>query len=118
MPHIVLNGKIAIESVFTNLKPIFLREKYGILKTDNQFISRDKKSILIDSLSIEGSDKRNFFTLINERSDGVVIRIYPGYPSKKTQGVKKVLAEIAKEILTIHPHLTIGKTNLREYLEH
>jgi hypothetical protein len=53
MPHIVINGKIAIESVFTELKPIFLKHDSGILKTTAQFISRDKKSILVHSLSIE-----------------------------------------------------------------
>lgn len=36
---------------------------------------------------------------------------------KKTQGVKKILAAIAKQLLAIDPHLTIGKTNLTEYLE-
>jgi hypothetical protein len=55
--------------------------------------------------------------LINERLDGVVIRIYPKLEIKKTQGVKKILAEIAKQILIIGPNLTIGKTNLTEYLK-
>ncbi len=117
MPHIVLNGIFAIESIFTELKPIFLKDDTGILKTTTQFISRNKKSILIDSLSIEGRTKYNFFTLINERSGGVVIRIYPGHEIKKTQGVKKILVEIAKQILRIEPNLIIGKTNLKELLE-
>jgi len=35
----------------------------------------------------------------------------------KTHGVKKILVEIAKQILSINLNLTIGKTNLTEYLE-
>lgn len=65
MPHIVINGKITIESIFPELKPIFLTQDTGILKTPALFISRDKKSILVYSLSIEGSTKYRFFTLIN-----------------------------------------------------
>lgn len=71
MPHIVINGKIVIESIFTELKPIFSNQDIGILKTSAQFISNDKNSILVDSLSIEGRTKYKFFTLIKERPDGV-----------------------------------------------
>ncbi len=45
------------------------------------------------------------------------IRIYPRFVIKKTQGVKKILAGIANQILMIFPNLSIGKTNLTEYLE-
>jgi len=117
MPHIVLNGKIAIDQIFTNLKPIFSNLNAGIIKTTTFFISKDKNAILVDSLSIENKNNYRFFTLINSRSDGIVIRIFPGSEIEKTHGVKKILGEIAKQILSINPNLTIGKTNLTEYLE-
>ena len=117
MPHIVLNGKIAIDTIFVNLEPVFINLDTGIIKTTTFFISKDKNAILVDSLSIETEDKYRFFTLINERSEGIVIRIFPGSETKKTHGVKKILVEIAKQILSINPNLTIGKTNLTEYLE-
>ncbi|UCG03761.1 MAG: hypothetical protein JSW11_07195 [Candidatus Heimdallarchaeota archaeon] len=117
MPHIVLNGKITIDNIFANLKPIFVNHDTGIIKTTTQFISEDKNAILVDSLSIESKDKYRFFTLINKSSDGIVIRIYPGSEIEKTHGVKKILVEIAKQILSTNPNLTIGKTNLTKYLE-
>ena len=117
MPHIVLNGKIAIDHIFTNLKPVFNNLDTGIIKTTSFFISRDKNTILVDSLSIENKINYRFFTSINGRSDGIVIRIFPGSEIVKTHGVKKILVEIAKQILSIIPNLTIGKTNLTEYLE-
>ncbi|MFX1506084.1 MAG: hypothetical protein ACFFDC_08210 [Promethearchaeota archaeon] len=117
MPHIVLNGKIAIDQIFNNLKPIFSNLDTGIIKTTTLFISKDKNAMLIDSLSVENEDNYRFFTLINRRSDGIVIRIFPGSEIEKTHGVKKILGEIAKQILIINPNITIGKTNLTEYLE-
>ncbi|MFX1516659.1 MAG: hypothetical protein ACFFC6_10140 [Promethearchaeota archaeon] len=117
MPHIVLNGKIAIDYIFTNLKPVFINHDSGIIKTTVFFISKDKNAILVDSLSIENKDKYRFFTLINGRSNGIVIRIFPGSEIEKTHGVKKILVEIAKQIMSINPNLAIGKTNLTEYLE-
>jgi hypothetical protein len=117
MPHIVLNGKITIDHIFTNLKPIFIKQDTGIIKTTNHFISKDKTEMLVDSLSIESNKNYRFFALINSRADGIVIRIFPGLEIEKTPGVKKILVEIAKQVLSINPDLAIGKTNLTEYLE-
>jgi hypothetical protein len=47
----------------------------------------------------------------------VVVRIYPGAEVEKTSGVKNILSEIAKQLLTVFPQLTIGETNLSEYLK-
>ncbi len=100
MPHIVINGKITIESIFPELKPIFLTQDTGILKTPALFISRDKKSILVYSLSIEGSTKYRFFTLINERSDGAVIRVYPGFENEKNTRSKENFSSDSKTAIS------------------
>jgi len=81
------------------------------------YLSRDKMSILIESLRIENGIKRSFFTLILRRDDGVVIRIYQGSDVEKTVGVKSILGELAKQLLTSFPQLTIGETNLSDYLK-
>jgi hypothetical protein len=81
------------------------------------YMSRDKTSIIIESLSIEGGVKRSFFAMIGRRDDGVVVRIYQGSEIEKTTGVKSILSEIAKQLLAAFPQLTIGETNLSEYLK-
>jgi hypothetical protein len=55
--------------------------------------------------------------MISRRNDGVVVRIYPGTEVEKTSGVKSILSEIAKQLLTVFPQLIIGETNLSEYLK-
>ncbi|MDG6218290.1 MAG: hypothetical protein QCI00_02500 [Candidatus Thermoplasmatota archaeon] len=47
----------------------------------------------------------------------MVVRIYPGLDVEKTDGVKKIIAEISKQILTISPQLSTGETNLSDYLK-
>jgi hypothetical protein len=81
------------------------------------YMSRDKSAILIESLSIEGGVKRSFFAMIGRKDDGVVVRIYQGSEVEKTAGVKSILSEIAKQLLAAFPQLTIGETNLSEYLK-
>ena len=117
MPHVVLNGEVNLEEIFIKFKSIMIRNENGILKTDNIYFSRDKTSIIIESLAIEKGIKNSFLAMVSQRDDGVVIRIYPGIEIEKTPGVKKILSGIAKQVLTDFPKLKIGETNLLEYLK-
>ena len=117
MPHVVLNGNVNIDDILKKFNSILIRDEYGILKTDDIYINRDKTAILIESIAIEKGAKNSFLTMISRRDDGVVVRIYPILEVEKTNGVKKILSEIAKQILKIFPQLTIGETNLLEYLK-
>ncbi len=116
MPHVVLNGKISFEDVFNNLKPISIRNEKIILKTNEIYLEKNKKDILIDSLAIENQKKISFLVLVSSRDDGLVIRLYPNMSVEKTNGVKQILAELAKQLLQINPELKLGKTNLQDYL--
>lgn len=117
MPHVVLKGKIHIQEIFDKINPLFIRKEDVILKTSNTFIDREKKSILVESLVIADGNKINFFAMIVSRQDGVVVRIYPGSEVEKTDGVKRILAEIAKQLLGKFPELEIGKTNISDFLK-
>ena len=99
MPHVVLNGNVSIDEIFNKLRGVLICNESRILKTDNIFMSHDKTSIIIESLTIEAGFKRIFFTMIGRRDDGVVIRIYQGSEVEKIIGVKSLLSEIAKQLL-------------------
>ncbi len=116
MPHVVLKGNIEIENAFQNIEPIFIKEDKSILKTLNIYIDRSKKSVLIESLVLEEGKKIQFLGMISKREDGLVVRIYPGFEIEKTDAVKKILAKIAKNLLEKFPKLSIGETNLSEFL--
>lgn len=117
MPHVVLKGKATIEAIFNKLEPLFIRNNTKILKTSEMYMERGKSSILIESLAIEGKAKTSFLAMISGRQDGVVIRLYPRIEVEKTDGVKKILAEIANNIKAKFPELRIEETNLDEYLK-
>lgn len=117
MPHVVLLGNVEIEDIFRELKPVFIRNKKMILKTLESYLERDKNSILIDSLAIEEDKKTVFLAMISGREDGVVIRLFPKIEVDKTEGVKKILSELAKQLLSMFPELKIGETNLANYLK-
>jgi len=117
MPHVVLNGKIAIEDIFKKLKPLFFRNKSNILKTTDFYLERNKNTILIDSLAIESDKKIVFLAMISGRDDGVVVRLFPKIEIEKTDGVKTILVELAKQLLAIFPEFEVGETNLDQYFK-
>lgn len=117
MPHAVLNGNIPVENIFKKMNPIFIKEENRILKTIDLYLEREKNAILIEALAIESSSKTNFLAMISGREDSFVVRLYPKNEVKKTEGVKQILAEIAKQLVKKYPQLTIGETNLGEYLK-
>jgi len=117
LPHVVLNGKAAIENIFKELKPLMIRNENSILKTTDVYLEREKKAILIDSLVIDAGKKTVFLTMISGRNDGVVVRLYPKIDVEKTDGVKKILVKLAKQVMATFPELTVGETNLDIYLK-
>jgi hypothetical protein len=116
MPHVVLNGPIHVESIFEKLKALFIRKGSKILKTMDIYLERGKNAILIESLAIEPESKVSFLTMITGRQDGVVVRLYPKFEVEKTDSVKQILAEIAKQLMLTFPEFSLGETNLADYL--
>lgn len=117
LPHVVLNGKASIENIFKELKPLMIRNQNSILKTTDVYLEREKNAILVDSLAIEADKKSVFLAMISKRDDGVVVRLYPKIDVEKTEGVKKILVELAKQLIATFPELKIGETNLDNYLK-
>ena len=112
MPHVVLEGNIDVSTIFEKLEPIMIKDQDFLLKTVEHYINHSSSSILIDCLIIESGQKKQFFAYINNREDGVVIRLYPKLDVEKTEVVKQILVEIAKKLLDEFPSLEVGKTNL------
>jgi hypothetical protein len=117
LPHVVLNGKVAVENIFRELKPLFIRKQNRILRTSDVYLEREKRAILIDSLAIEAEKKTVFLAMISGRDDGVVVRLYPKIEVEKTEGVKMILAELAKQLTVTFPEFNVAETNLNDYLK-
>jgi hypothetical protein len=116
VPHVVLNGKTDIEDIFDILEPLLVRNEKTILRTFDAYMERSKNAMLVEALAIEDGQKRTFLVMISRRDDGVVVRLYPKFEVEKTDGVKKILAEMAKQLLGAFPNLKVGETNLEDYL--
>jgi len=117
VPHVVLNGNVVVENIFETIQPLMIRNQNSVLRTVDVYLERKKNVILIDSLTIEADKKIAFLVMISGREDGIVIRLYPKISVEKTEGVKKIIGEIAKQLIATFPQLKIGETNLQDYLK-
>jgi hypothetical protein len=113
----VLTGNVDMDEVFRRLKPVFVKTDRGILKATDAYMDRAKRTIIVDSLAIEGGEKDRFLMAIGLRDDGLVVRLFDVPDVERTEGVKRVLAETAKQLLGTFPDLEQGETNLERYLE-
>ena len=96
---------------------MFIRNENSLLKTTDVYLEREKNVALIDSLAIDADKKVVFIAMISGRDDGVVVRLYPKINVEKTEGVKKILVELAKQMMATFPELSLGETNLENYLK-
>jgi hypothetical protein len=113
---VVLVGDVDMEEVFRRLRPVFVKSERGILKATDSYIDRGRRNILIDALSIEAGEQTRFLVMISQREDGLVVRLWPGLEVDKTDGVKRVLAETAKQLLENFAGLVVGETNLQRFM--
>lgn len=116
MPHVVLSGEISPAEVFDSLEPLMFREGGTVLKTSAKFLEAGGASVLVECLAIEDGKKSAFFALMGRRDDGLVVRLHPVTDPEKTDGVKRVLAMLANQVMEKHQGLSVGKTNLQEFL--
>jgi hypothetical protein len=127
MPHIVLTNISDLEIFYNDFKKdvlIIKNEKdqiNTIIRFEEIFINKLKNLILIKTLVIENTTNQpqTYYIMISKNSNNqITIRLDPlTDPKDKTDAVKISLAKIAKQYKKLDPTISIGKTNLEQYLQ-
>ncbi len=116
MPHIVIEGSVQLAAFFKAYAPSVHQLPGGALKLMDAFINQHASSMLIEAVAAECGPPNRFFIHILQHEMKTTVKLYPGSDPEKTQGVKKLLAIAARQILTACTGTAYGSTNLREYL--
>ena len=126
MPHIVLTNVSDLEILYNDFKKdvlIIKNEKdqtNTIIRFEEIFINQFKNLILIKTVVIENTNQpQTYYIMITKKSNNqITIRLDPlTDPKNKTDGVKISLAKISKQYKKLDPSISIGKTNLEQYLQ-
>ena len=107
MPHIVLTNVSDFESVFNNFKKDVL-----IIKNE-----KNLTNTIIRFEEIFLNQSQAYYIMAMKKNNQITIRLDPlTDPKNKTDAVKTSLTYIAKQYKKIDPAISIGKTNLEQYL--
>ena len=127
MPHIVLTKVSDFESFYHNFKKeviIIKNEEKDqttstIIRFEDILLNQLKNLLLIKTIVIEnGNQSQTYYIMVMKKNnDQITIRLDPlTDPKNKTDAVKISLANIAKQYKKIDPEISIGRTNLEQYL--
>ena len=124
MPHIVLTNVSDFKSFYNNFKKevlIIKNEKdqtNTIIRFEEIFLNQLENIILIKTIVIESNNQpQTYYIMTMKKNNQITIRLDPlTDPKNKTDAVKTSLANIAKQYKKIDPAISIGKTNLEQYL--
>ena len=114
MPHIVFNGRVDLDKIYLDFKPIFTK-KHSLIKIKDAYLNGAKNNLLLSSLVIDDFHQE-FFIEILSNDEKTTIRLYPLTDPKKTDSVRNALVLVARIIQKNYPDIPIGKTNLQDYL--
>lgn len=112
------------ESIFNNFKKdvsIIKNEKdqtNTIIRFEEIFLNQLKNIILIKTIVIENTNQSQiYYIMAMKKNNQITIRLDPlTDPKNKTDAVKISLTKIAKQYKKIDPAISIGKSNLEQYL--
>lgn len=127
MPHIVLTNVSDFESFYHNFKKEVLIIKNEekdqttstIIRFEDILLNQLKNLLLIKTIVIEnGNQSQTYYIMVMKKNnDQITIRLdLLTDPINKTDAVKTSLANIAKQYKKIDPEISIGRTNLEQYL--
>ena len=114
MPHIVFDGKVNLEKIHADFKPIF-KKGDSLIKIKDLYINYMKNNLLLSTLVID-EFHQEFFIEVLSGKEKTTIRLYPLTDPKKTDSVRNAMVLVAGMIQKNHPDIPIGKTNLQDYL--
>ena len=114
MPHVVIDGHCDLRGYARDLPMLLLRLPGGdLLRTQAVFVEREGRALLIDALAIESGRKTPFFVRVQAHDDGrLSVRVDPGSQVERTDGVKRIVAEIGADLLAQTTGASVRVTNL------
>ncbi|HZN04127.1 MAG TPA: hypothetical protein VFD06_11150 [Candidatus Polarisedimenticolia bacterium] len=115
MPHILVEGPIALADVARRHVPWSDRRGDLLVKFDRLYLDTGGRAALVEALVVDRGHPQRFFVTLQARDGGVMVRCEPLTDPEKTAGVKRALALVA-ERLRSESGGRYGTTNIAEFL--
>ncbi len=115
MPHVIRAGRADLRAAWLHLPRGPWRWGTAVARVEGCFLASDERSLVVSGVVIEYSRPLHPAVLISHREDGTAVHLWPALPVERTEGVKRFLAQVARE-LTAFGAGSVVTTNLAELL--
>ena len=116
MPHVVIEDACDLGIACQGIKLTAVRNGSEILKVVDVYPNRSSRTALVDCVVVEAGRSQSFFVQLSEKHRQITVRLLPATDPEKTNGVKRIMALIARQLHESTAGTRFGKTNLQEFL--
>jgi len=113
VPHVVIQGSVDLAAYAKGFQPIVVRRHRDVLRADKLYREEPGRALLIEALAVEAGRKLGFYIKVTDYDgERVTVRIDPLTHPDRSEGVKLLIAHVARDILSRNPGARVEKTNL------
>ena len=113
MPHVVIDGEVDLRAYAERFVHLQITKTRDVLKTEGLYVERSGRALLIHALAVEAGRTQTFYVRISAQDRGSVsVRIDPLSKPERSEGVKRIVAEIGADLLAHSPGAKVRTTNL------
>lgn len=98
MPHAVLTGRVDLEAAWRGLPSGPWRWDRAVARVEGCFLARASHSLLVATVVVEFGRPLHAVVLVSHHGGDTVVHLWPVVPVERTNGVKRVVAQVAREL--------------------
>ena len=117
MPHVVIEEVVDLAAASQSVQIASVRNGSEVLKISDVYLNRSGRTALVDCVAVEEGRSQPFFVQLSQKDRQLTVRLLPATDPEKTNGVKRLMGIIAKQLREGTAGSRFGKTNLHEFLE-
>jgi hypothetical protein len=98
MPHAVLTGRADLEAAWHGLPSGPWRWERAVARIEGCYLARESRNLLVTAVVVEYGRALHAVVLVSHRGADTVVSLWPVVGVERTDGVKRVVAQVAREL--------------------
>jgi hypothetical protein len=116
MPHVVIEEALDLGAACQAIPLATVRSGSEILRVVDLYLNRAARTALVECVVVEAGRSQPFFVQLSQKDRQITVRLLPATDPEKTDGVRRVMALLARQLREATPGSRYGKTNLQDFL--
>jgi hypothetical protein len=108
----VIDGEVDLRAYAERFAHLHITKTRDVLKTEAVYVERAGRALLIQALAVEAGRTQTFYVRVSAQERGASVRIDPLSRPERSEGVKRIVAEIGADLLARSPGAKVRTTNL------